>query len=260
MMLVKLDFFSPFVSKPAFLEHGAGPTLPPPTTLLGALGAVAVRPEERFYAPRADFVLFWAPPYTEGVGLYRHYTFMTQKPGRLKKLPKAIEAVLRGREDEVVESGMTARDLIQNFLGVGSRREVYFWAPAYLLVSGGEAEKLVPYIYRVGQKEGLVAATPLKFTAEDLGVMEVKTRFYIPAGWASECTAVPYYGQTTAQCREEFFFDPRLGLNAERQPFYVPPPMGYIRVRPAEGYTAVKIVPEVGEELYALLPKEYARS
>jgi len=104
-VLVELDFYSPYVSTPLFAEQGAGPPLPPPLTLVGALSAAYHYPEEvrgipPYILKSVKYVSFWAPPYATVTNISRHFSGFSQKRGRLPLLSVATELVKRPHDEK----------------------------------------------------------------------------------------------------------------------------------------------------------------
>jgi len=304
-VLVELDFYSPYVSTPFFAEQGAGPPLPPPLTLVGALSAVYHYPEEVRGIPShilksVKYVAFWAPPYATVVNISRHFSGLSQRKERLKVLT-AAEKLVSGAVDEEVTNYVVgysgkyryhnaeekikvmdafradvetygrydvAKSVAQVLQQPSSVSETYFYTPrvsdspedrAYVLyVLDGELEdklaKMAGEIYRAGQKETLVAATPLSVRVEQLQSGTVRTRFYVPRGAvanSSNCRTVYMLALS-----DVYVIDSGDVFNSTSE-YCVPGPSGYMVVEPKRGWVGVKIVSDSGVKLEALIP-EYA--
>lgn len=215
-LLVKLVFHSPYYSYPAGAEGGRGPTLPPPSTLIGALMAAYLRlrgPREgdppTSLVNSVKYAYFWAPPYSTTASLNTHYTWLTQRKSRLelieamKILGKTVEGTateeeLRKAVSAIKNYGRGPRDLQPEHLKsdphswIAKLRamlfspwptyETYFWGDAYALyiIEDEELKEAANYIFRVGPKETLVSSRVVEVRSAREVKGSVATRFYIP--------------------------------------------------------------------------------
>jgi len=301
-VLVELDFYSPYISTPFFAEQGAGPPLPPPLTLVGALSAAYHYPEEvrgipPYILKSVKYVSFWAPPYATVVNTSRHFSGLSQRKQRLKVLAAAESLVKGGSTERILrdivdhsgryeykrgekEKAMrvarmeierygpheVAKSITQVLLQPSALNETYFYAQsgpsdrAYVLyVLDGELEaqlaRLAGEIYRVGQKEVLVAPTLLDVRVERLRRDVVYTRFYAPTRALADranCRTV-YMVQVPI---DSYVVDVGNPFDAVEE-YCVPGPSGHMTATVKKGWVGVKIVAENGAELEAVVP-EYA--
>jgi len=290
-VLVELDFYSPYVSTPFFAEQGAGPPLPPPSTLVGALSAVYHYPEEVVGVPSyilksVKYASFWAPPYATVANISRHFSGLSQRKSRLKKITAAeslakgivTENTLKNATDwkkEIEDLRMkikkhgpyeVAKFITQVLLQPSALSETYFYAQggpgdrAYVLyVLDGELEaqlaRLAGEIYRVGQKEVLVSSTLLDISVKRLHRDVVQTRFYAPARALADKTncKIVYMVQLPI---DSYVLDAENPFNAVEE-YCVPGPSGRMTATVKKGWAVVKIVAENGAELETVVP-EYA--
>jgi CRISPR-associated protein Cas5a/b/c len=278
--LVKLDFFSPYTSVPFLAEHGRGNIAPPPSTLIGALAAAYFYPNERDVfdevASKVRYVSFWVPPYAFVENISRHFSVFSQRPQRLKVISAAMEVLkTKALSDDVIKEfrnygGLqrpeallstalspigVARTVLQVLYQPASRLEVYYYGPAYVLyvLDDEELAKRAGYLFRIGPKESLVSATPLRVYSVEKHRGEVRTRFYLPAsalgGRCGEGFLVNYMAWRPGG-------DP---FNAEIEPFCLPRPFDeYMElVNLADGWVPLEIKTEEGE-FQAVVPEHAA--
>jgi CRISPR-associated protein Cas5a/b/c len=278
--LVKLEFFSPYTSVPFLAEHGRGNIAPPPSTLLGALAAAYFYPKETNafddVINKVRYVSFWVPPYAFAENILRHFSAFSQRPQRLKVISAAMKAlttktlsedILRDfrnygglqRPEALLSAALSpigmAKTVLQVLYQPASRLEVYYYAPAYVLyvLDDEELAKRAGYIFRVGPKESLVSATPLRIHGVEKHRGVVSTRFYLPA------RALP------GGCGERFLVNYmawRPGgnpFNAGVEPFCLPRPLDeYMElVVLADGWVPVKVKTEE-REFQAVVPEHAA--
>jgi len=270
IVLVRLDFFSPFFAYPFYMLHGRGPVAPPPSTLIGALAAVYYAPRERGdvseLAERVRYASFYVPSYVEVENPARHFTGYVQKKQRLNLLRQALaaerldadlirrlDANIRGvNAAKLRQLGMhdsaIKRAVAAAFMSPGTRREVYYSEPAYALyVLDAEVAHLPRHIYRLGQKETLVAATPVDVEIRK-AELPINTRFYTPLeALGGACDG------DVAYMAEKPFPSPD---KARLKPYCLPRVGVGINVRLVErGWTAVRVVGD-GVSLDAVLPED----
>ena len=272
-VLLRVDFYSPYTSVQFFAEHGRGVPVPPPSTLLGALAAVLYHPTEREVGEEVTkavkYASFHVPHYYSVENISRHFTWLSQRKGRLKAVEAAMRIlggaplrevydVLRNyanvrKPEELERYGAVevARMVAQVLLSPATRLETYFADGGYLLyvVEDAKTAEAARMIYRVGPKEALVAVTPVDVErVERLEDGVVKTRFYFPREAA----------RTVINCVEAYMFDRPVEdpITAAPRKYCLPDPVHDIEVEPSEGWAPVKIVAE-GLELFAVVP-DYA--
>jgi len=270
IVLVRLDFFSPYFSYPLYVFHGRGLAAPAPSTLIGALASLYYAPHERSevggFAEKVEYASFWVPYYVEVENTARHFTGYYQKKSRLAVLHKALTAerlddgLIRKLDGEM--TGVNAAELrrlgapdsaikraaIAYFMSPGTRREVYYVEPAYALyVLSDDAAHLPRHLYRLGQKETLVAATPVDVKVLDIE-LPAKTRFYTPL----EALGGDCGGGEVVYMAERPFTSPD---EARLKPYCVPKSHGNMSVGQVEpGWRAVELVGD-GVRLTAVVPE-----
>lgn len=293
-LLVKLVFHSPYYSYPAGAEGGHGPTLPPPSTLIGALMAAYLRlrgPTEEMPPPRLvnsiKYVYFWAPPYAATASLNTHFTWLAQRKQRLELiramgiLSKAIAGA--ASEEELREA---ARIIINHARGPKELEpvhlksdphswivklramllspwptyETYFWGDAYVLyLVDGELEEIrraANHLFRVGPKETLVSSDVVEVKSIKRIEGSVGTRFYLPKE------------ATTSACRRVEHMLTALGdpvelvyLARQTKEFCLPAPYTDEPefYDPAPGWVGVELETEEGA-FQVVVPERYAPS
>lgn len=291
-MLVKLVFHSPYYSYPAGAEGGRGPTLPPPSTLIGALMAAYLRlrgPREESPPPRLvnsiKYVYFWAPPYATTASLNTHFTWLTQRKQRLEliRAMKILHKAAKGAATDE-ELGEAAR-LIKNYargpewLGPEHLRsdpitwianlraillspwptyETYFWGDAYVLyLVDGELEEIkraADHVFRVGPKETLVSSDVVEVKSIRRVEGSVGTRFYLPKEvTASACRRVEHMLTALGDPVELVY------LARQTKEFCIPPPFTdeLEFYDPAPGWAGVELETEEGA-FQVIVPEPYA--
>ena len=271
-VLVRVDFFSPYSSVQYFSEHGRGPPLPPPSTLIGALAAAIYYPVEREVEPgfvsKFKYVTFWAAPYFTVENISRHFTVYSQRKKRIEVLGAAMKIATTGTADDeerkvlknygnidnidkYLEKGVeaAARAAVQTLTSPATRLETYFSDSCYVLyILDDDLAAPAGGIFRIGPKEALVAATPLEAKVERLNAREVETRFYFPAEAAD-----------AVGCQRAWMYEKPPSDPSKEPPkaYCIPHPGGNIRAEPREGWASV-VVKTSDIELPALLPEYVA--
>jgi hypothetical protein len=271
IVLVRLDFFSPYFAYPLYMFHGRGLVAPAPSTLIGALASLYYAPRERSnisnFAKKVEYAVFWVPCcYVEVENPARHFTGFFQKKRRLAVLHEVLTAerlndeLVRKLDDNI--RGVNAAELkqlgepdsavkraaITSLMSPGTRREVYYTEPAYALyILSDDVAHLPRHLYRLGQKETLVAATPVEVKILD-GELPAKTRFYTPLeALGGDCS-----GGEVVYMAEKPFVSPD---EAQLKPYCVPKPHSDVVITRVErGWRAVKLVGG-GTALTAVVPE-----
>ncbi len=270
IVLVRLDFFSPYFAYPLYMFHGRGLVAPAPSTLIGALASLYYAPHERSdigdFAEKVEYTTFWVPYYVEVENPARHFTGYFQKKRRLVVLHKALTAERLDdeliRELDVNIGGVNAAELrrlgapdsaikraaVASLMSPGTRREVYYAESAYALyILSDDVERLPRHLYRLGQKETLVAATPVDVKILD-GELPAKTRFYTPL----EALGGSCNGVEVVYMAEQPFASPD---EARLKPYCVPKPHLDIPIASVgQGWRVVKLVGD-GVALTAVVPE-----
>lgn len=272
-LLIKLEFFSPYTSVLLYAEHGRGLLAPPPSTLIGALAAAYYHPIEREipeeFVKKIKYAAFWVPPYTEVENISRHFTWLSQRKQRVKIIEGAVDVLTSRRRLEDVASMFKnyakkdvlklreygysdqeiVRDSLQILFAPATRLEVYYWRPAYALyVVEDELRKYAWNIFRIGPKETLVAATPVKILGiKKAGRERTRTRFYVKVdGLSSGCNYTVNY-----------MLEKPGGDVGDMAPFCIPPRDGYIEDAPADGWVGILLETEEGP-FEAIVPEYVA--
>lgn len=289
-LLVKLVFHSPYYSYPAGAEGGRGPTLPPPSTLIGALmaaylrlkGVVEAEPPPQMLNS-VKYAYFWAPPYSVTANLNTHFTWLAQRKQRLE-LIKAMRILSRSEaatEEELKEAVRIIKNLARGpkelepehlrsdpyywlaklramLLSPWPTYETYFWGDAYALyILDGEVEELkkaAGHIYRVGPKETLVSSSLVKVKAVKRVGGVVGTRFYVPReATVSVCQRVEYMLPTLGDPVELMYM-----AKAARE-FCLPAPYtGELEYfEPEQGWAGVELETDEGV-FQVVVPERYA--
>ena len=244
-VLARLSFYGPFFSHIAGTVSGRGPSLPPPSTLAGALLAAYYRsrgPAEAKLDKRLletiKLAYFWAPPYAVAPNLSRHYTFLVQKKHRVMRMKES-------------------RELLSLIFSPNPTYETYFWGDAYVLyVLDGEFERgleeAVGHIFRIGHKETLVASVPVEVISKRRVDM-AKTRFYVPRdSTTSECSNVEKMLEVLGD-PVELIYEKHALREYCVPPQYTDEPLF---CDPAPGWAAVELETEAGI-MQVLLPERY---
>lgn len=269
IVLVRLDFFSPFFSYPLYMFHGRGLVAPAPSALIGALAAVYYAPYERSAADEVaemvEYASFWTPNYVEVENPARHFTGFFQRRSRLALLDQVLSAerldgeLIRKLDSNIrgVNAAMlkrlgepdsaVKRAAVAALMSPGTRREVYYAGPAYALyVLKEEAAHLPRHIYRLGQKETLVAAAPVDVKI-DASELPASTRFYTPLEALGGCSG----GEVVEMAVRPFASPDEAAL----KPYCVPGPRTDVLVaRVEEGWKAVVLKGD-GVSLTAVVPE-----
>jgi hypothetical protein len=141
------------------------------------------------------------------------------------------------------------RAAIAYFMSPGTRREVYYVESAYALyILSDDVARLPRHLYRLGQKETLVAATPVDVKILD-GELPAKTRFYTPL----EALGGNCDGGEVVYMAEKPFASPD---EAQLKPYCVPtkPHFDVLVARVERGWKVVKLVGD-GVVLTAVVPE-----
>lgn len=268
-VLLKVDFYSPYTSVQVFAEHGRGPPVPPPSTLIGALAAPLYHPEEKWelgadLLDLVKYVTFWVPPYAVVENISRHFSIFSQRKQRAKVIGAAMRLVEGGRVADVYDDLKNyanvrqsveelerfgrydvARMAVQVLLQPATRLETYFAESGYVLyVVEDKLAEVAKRVFRIGPKESLVAATPIEVRVEPLESEVVKTRFYAPEEAGSQWS----------KCVNVYMLErPSKNPLADLKRYCVPEPLNDMEVEVGKGWRAVRIVGE-GVELKAVLP------
>jgi CRISPR/Cas system-associated protein Cas5 (RAMP superfamily) len=268
--LVKLDFFSPYFSYPLYMFHGRGLAAPAPSTLIGALASLYYAPRERSdvggFAEKVEYASFWVPYYVEVENTARHFTGYYQKKSRLAVVHQALTAerlddeLIRKLDDNIrgvnaaglkrlgAPDSAIKRAAVASLMSPGTRREIYYVESAYALyILSDDVARLPRHLYRLGQKETLVAATPVDVKILD-GELPAKTRFYTPL----EALGGDCGGGEVVYMAERPFASPD---EARLKPYCVPRPhvnMSVGQVKP--GWRTVELVGD-GVRLTAVVPE-----
>jgi CRISPR/Cas system-associated protein Cas5 (RAMP superfamily) len=271
IVLVRLDFFSPYFAYPLYMFHGRGLVAPAPSTLIGALASLYYAPHERSdvgnFAKKVEYAAFWVPRcYVEVENPARHFTGYFQKKQRLIALREVLAA--ERLNDELIREldkyirGVNAarlrrlgapdsaikRAAIASLMSPGTRREVYYAESAYALyILSGDVAHLPRHLYRLGQKETLVAATPVDVKILN-GELPAKTRFYTPLeALGGDCS-----GGEVVYMAEKPFVSPD---EAQLKPYCIPKPHSDVLITRVErGWMVVKLVGG-GMALTAVVPE-----
>ncbi len=261
-VLLKAEFYSPYTSVQVFAEHGRGPPVPPPSTLIGALAAPFYHPEERDIGNdvlgQVRYVSFWVPPYHTVENVSRHVSIFSQRKQRARVIEAAtrlakgekignVYGILKNyaRVTQPIEdlekygSIEVARAATQMLLQPASRLETYFAGPAYILyVVEGPLVDVAGRIHRVGPKEGLVSVTPVEVRAERVEDEVITTRFYVPRVGGRQflnCVEVHMWDVPDFRSREPV--RAMMGV-----PYCIPEPLNDMHVEVADGWTGVRLV------------------
>ncbi|MEM0484134.1 MAG: hypothetical protein QW434_05490 [Pyrobaculum sp.] len=293
-LLVKLVFHSPYYSYPAGAEGGRGPTLPPPSTLIGALMAAYLRlrkPTEDEPPPHLvssiKYAYFRAPPYATTASLNTHFTWLAQRKQRLE-LIRAMgilnKTVIGAATEEELRE---AAKIIINYargpkeLGPAHLRsdpyswmarlramlfspwptyETYFWGDAYVLyLIDSELEDIkqaANHIFRVGPKETLVSSSVVEVKSVKIVDGSVGTRFYVPRdATTSACRRIEHMLTTLGDPIELMY------MTKQTQVFCLPAP--YTEelefYDPAPGWVGVELETDNGT-FQVIVPVRYAPS
>ncbi len=276
-VLLKAEFYSPYTSVQVFAEHGRGPPVPPPSTLIGALAAPFYHPEERDIGNdvlgQVRYVSFWVPPYHTVENVSRHVSIFSQKKDRTKALTIAMKllqgvsidhvyrdlcnyagfkcpskkknpnynALRREHIRQLEKFGYVeaARTAAQILLQPASRLETYFAGPAYILyVVEGPLVDVARRIHRVGPKEGLVSVTPVEVRAERVDDEVITTRFYVPrVGGRQFLNCVEVHMWDAPDFRAREPVRAMMGV-----PYCIPEPLNDMHVEVADGWTGVRLI------------------
>ncbi|QGA53931.1 type I-A CRISPR-associated protein Cas5 [Sulfolobus sp. E5-1-F] len=202
LILVKVGFYSNFISVPPLVKSSQGYVVPPPTTLVGALSYPYFAKDgvetENSYSitykllDNVKYASFWAPTYAITTDMERIFTMFIQKSSRLKMIGNTKEVVDCLRQPDQCSEEL--RGTVKGMYGIGTRSSVYYGGEAYIAYIVND-EKLAKYAYgitRIGRKESLVYIRDVKvFKVKDLIIDEVsdlKTRFYFPQRLALNTT------------------------------------------------------------------------
>jgi len=270
IVLVRLDFFSPYFAYPLYMFHGRGLVAPAPSTLVGALASLYYAPHERSdigdFAEKVEYTTFWVPYYVEVENPARHFTGYFQKKTRLAVLHQVLTAerlddeLIRKLDDNIrgvnavglkrlgAPDSAIKRAAVASLMSPGTRREIYYVESAYALyILSDDVERLPRHLYRLGQKETLVAATPVDVKILN-GELPAKTRFYTPR----EALGGDCGGGEVVYMAEKPFASPD---EAQLKPYCIPKPHLDVLVTHVErGWMVVKLVSD-GVALTAVVPE-----
>jgi len=271
IVLVRLDFFSPYFAYPLYMFHGRGLVAPALSTLIGALASLYYAPHEQSdigdFARKVEYATFWGPRYyVEVENPVRHFTGYFQKKSRLAVLHRVLTAeklddeLIRELDDNIrgvnavglrrlgAPDSAIKRAAIASLMSPGTRREVYYAESAYALyILSDDVAHLPRHLYRLGQKETLVAATPIDVKILE-GELPAKTRFYAPL----EALGGDCIGGEVVYMAEKPFASPD---EARLKPYCVPRPHLDIPIASVgQGWRVVKLVGD-GVALTAVVPE-----